>query len=118
MLPHGLTPALYSQMSNLTNAYKRSEIVGDNGLAVYSLEARVVDRPEPAESLRATVVWSAGFGAGVTLDPDAVAAFEAGDPPDPVDLVTGRPGAYLLTGRPRDRARNGCLLGHRCRCGA
>ena len=99
LLPHGLTPMLYSQMSNLTNAYKRSEMIGDDRIAVYTLEARVVDRPEPAESLRATVVWSTGFEGSVTLSPAAVADFEAGEALTPVGLVTGRPGAYLLSGR-------------------
>ena len=99
VLPHGLAPALYAQMSNLTNAYKRSELIDGDRLAVYTLEARVVDRPEPAESLRASIVWSAGFDGAVTLSPDAVGDFEAGTAAPPADLVTGRPGAYLLTGR-------------------
>ncbi len=98
VLPHGLAPNLYAQMSNLTNAYKRSEITGDGRLAVYTLEASVVDRPEPAESLRATVVWSTGLDGTVTLSPDAIADFEAGNMLQPVGLVTGRPGAYLLSG--------------------
>jgi hypothetical protein len=97
VLPHGLSPALYAQMSNLTNAYKRSQRI-DGGPAVFTLEAMVVDRPEPAESLRATIVWSTGFDGTVTLDPDAVAAFEAGEGTPGVGLVTGQPGAYLLTG--------------------
>jgi hypothetical protein len=96
LVPHGLTPGLYSQMSNLTNAYKRSETMGGGRLAVYTLEARVVDRPEPAESLRATAVWSTGLDGTVTLNPEAVAGFEAGVMLQPVGLVTGRPGAYLL----------------------
>ena len=97
LMPHGLTPVLHSQMSNLTNAYKRSEITDVGRLAVYTLESRVVDRPEPAESLRASVVWSTGLDGTVTLSPDAVAEFEAGDMPEPAGLVTGRPGAYLLS---------------------
>ncbi len=99
VLPHGLSPTLYTQMSNLTNAYKRSELIDGDRLAVYTLEARVVDRPEPAESLRASIVWSAGFDGAVTLSPEAVADFEAGAAVPPTDLVTGRPGAYLVTGR-------------------
>jgi hypothetical protein len=99
LLPHGLTPALYAQMSNLTNAYKRSEVIDpETRLAVYTLEARVVDRPEPAEALRASTVWSVGWDAGVCVDLAAVAAFEAGSAFAPHGLVTGRPGAYLLSG--------------------
>ena len=99
LLPHGLNPALYARMSNLTNAYKRSELIDlEARLAVYSLEAHVVDRPEPAEALMASVVWSTGWDAATTLDAAAVAAFEAGSPASAAGVITGRPGAYLLAG--------------------
>jgi hypothetical protein len=97
LLPAGLEPLLYARYGNLTHAYKRSELV-DAGLAVYSLEAPVSDRAEPAEVLRATVAWSSGFGGRVTLDAGAVAAFDAGCEIEPVRLLTGVPGAYLLDG--------------------
>ena len=82
VLPYGLDPSLYQGMSNLTNAYKRSEIIDtDVRLAVFSLETQVADRPEPAEVLQGSVVWSVGLdGASVTVNPDALAAFEAGRP--------------------------------------
>ena len=101
LLPFGLAPSLYERMSNLTNAYKRSEILGARGrLASYSLEARVVDRPEPAEALIASVAWSVGLDAAtVTVDPDAVEVFRAGNEPQTGALTTGRPGAYLLSSR-------------------
>ncbi len=96
LLPYGLEPTLYQRLSNLANAYKRSELV-DPRLAVYSLETPVSDRPEPEEVLRATVVWSTGLDASVVLDERAIDRFEAGDD-TPSPLVTGRPGAYLLRG--------------------
>ena len=100
VLPFGLEPSIYQALSNLTNAYKRSEIIDPaSRLAVFSLETRVADRPEPAEVLRGSVVWSVGLvDAAVTVSPDAMAAFEDGDSPDGVGLLTGRPGAYLLRG--------------------
>jgi hypothetical protein len=101
LLPYGLDPPLYQRMSNLTNAYKRSELT-DSGsrLAVFSVEAHLVDRPEPAEALFASTAWSTGFaGAAVSLDRSAIDRFVAGEPPLPVPLVTGRPGAYLLSGK-------------------
>ncbi|NNC74775.1 MAG: hypothetical protein HKN93_04610, partial [Acidimicrobiia bacterium] len=97
VLPHGLTPAVYNGMSNLTNAYKRSEVI-DGRLAIFSMEAAVVDKPEPAESLRGSVVWSMGLEqAALTLAADAIGAFEMGSPTDLVSRVTGKPGAYLLS---------------------
>jgi hypothetical protein len=100
VLPYGLDPSVYQSLSNLTNAYKRSEIIDTpSRLAVFSLETRVADRPEPAEVLRGSVVWSIGLDdASVTVSPDALAAFEAGQLDDNVSLLTGRPGAYLLRG--------------------
>jgi hypothetical protein len=102
VLPAGLDPLLYSRFSNLTHAYKRSELVDPStGLAVFSLEAPISDRAEPEEVLRATVVWSIGFdGRVVVLDAGAVAAFDVGDTDCDADrsLLTGVPGAYLLRG--------------------
>ncbi|MFO7701193.1 MAG: hypothetical protein R6W79_11390, partial [Acidimicrobiia bacterium] len=98
ILPHGLDPSLYLPMGNLTNAYKRSEMVDpDLGLAVYSLESLVSDRPEPAQALRATAVWSTGAdGAAVSLDPGAIRDFRAGEGVAGGSKTTGVPGAYLL----------------------
>ncbi len=98
LLPYGLEPSLYHRLSNLTNAYKRSELIDPaTRLAVYSLETPVSDRPEPEEVLRASVAWSVGLDGPVTLDPRAVARFEAGE--DSVgSLVTGVPGTYLARG--------------------
>ena len=101
LLPYGLEPAVYQRMSNLTNAYKRSEVLDPSTrLTVFTLESGVVDRPEPAEVLRGTSVWSLGLdGATVTVSPDAIEQFIAGDHREPVHLLTGRPGAHLLHGR-------------------
>jgi hypothetical protein len=98
VLPYGLEPTLYQRFGNLTNAYKRSELVDSTArLAVYSLESPVSDRPEPEEVLRATVVWSSGLDGPVSLDRRAISRFEAGEDLE-TTLVTGRPGAYLARG--------------------
>ena len=96
LLPYGIDPTLYQRLSNLANAYKRSELV-DQRLAVYSLETPVSDQAEPEEVLRATVVWSSGLDGSVTLDERAIERFEASEDLTSA-LVTGRPGAYLLRG--------------------
>ena len=98
ILPAGVDPLFHQTVSNLSNAYRRSEIIDPElGLAVFSLESAIVDRPEPEEVLRATVVWSSGLeSAAPTLDVDAVGALVRGAPMEPAPLVTGRAGAYLL----------------------
>ncbi len=101
ILPHGLDPATYQAMSNLTHAYKRSELTQEDGrLAIFSLESLISDRAEPAEALTATVAWSYGMdGATVGLDQAAVDQFLSGGDVAEAALVTGRPGAYLLRSR-------------------
>ena len=99
ILPYGLEPSLYQSMSNLTHAYKRSEIVDEaSRLGVFSLESRIADRPEPAEVLKGTVVWSLGLEEGVvTLASRDIDRFERGVPLEQARLLTGKPGAYLLS---------------------
>ena len=71
VLPHGLEPQTYQRLSNLSNAYKRSELIDDAGLALYSLEAPVSDSAEPRQILRTTVTWSLGLD-GATVSPHRV----------------------------------------------
>lgn len=103
LLPYGLDPTVYQRLSNLSNAYKRSELIDPVArLAVYSLETPVSDRPEPEEVLRANVAWSTGLDGPVSLDPRAIARFEAGEDMAGEDMasefVTGIPGAHLVRG--------------------
>jgi hypothetical protein len=98
ILPHGLDPSLYMTMSNLTNAYKRSELIDvDVKMAVYSLESLVTDRAEPAEALRATVAWSVGLdGAQLSLHPQSLRN-DTSNLDLEARLVTGMSGAYFLS---------------------
>ena len=99
LVPYGLEPAVQQQLSNLSNAYKRSEIIDRaTRLAAFTLEAPVSDTAEPEEVLRATVVWSTGLDGAVDLDASSLAAFETGQESEPQHLLTGRPGSYLLHG--------------------
>ena len=99
VMPAGVDALTEQIRSNLVDAYKRSEVGPLGTMAVYSLESLITDRAEPAESLTATVVWSAGFdGATIDLDNRAVRAMIDGLPRRQAQLVTGRPGAYLLRG--------------------
>ncbi len=99
VMPSGIDAQTEMTLSNLADAYKRSETGPWGSLAVFTLESLITDRAEPAEALAATVVWSAGFGdADIDLDHRAVADMLEARPRRPATLVTGRPGAYLLRG--------------------
>lgn len=61
LLPACLPLILQQTSSCLADAYKCCEVDGDSGLAMISLSSIVTDRPEPAEALRATTIWSRGL---------------------------------------------------------
>jgi hypothetical protein len=99
VLPAGVDAVTEQLTSNLVDSYKRSETGRWGTLAVYALESLITDRAEPAESLAATAVWSAGLdGVEVHLDERVVEDVRRGDVRAPVELLTGRRGAYLLHG--------------------
>ena len=53
--------ALQTTMSNLLNAYKRSELDAASGFGIFALSATLTDRVEPSESLKATMAWQVGW---------------------------------------------------------
>ncbi len=96
VLPAGAPLELHQHSSCLVDAYRRADVDPATGLAVFSLTARISDRPEPAEMLRATTVWGHGLpGAAVALSAEALAAFRRGEPVRPERVLTGRRGNYL-----------------------
>jgi hypothetical protein len=96
VLPFGAPLALYQQQSSLVDAYKRNECDPETGLAIFSLTAKIIDRAEAAEELRANVVWSHGLDRPqVSVTDDALAAFRAGERPPANELRTGARGHYL-----------------------
>jgi hypothetical protein len=61
ILPYGITYLLQIQLSTLTNAYKKNELLADAGIGIYFLSSIPTDKAEPSEGLKATTVWSAGL---------------------------------------------------------
>ena len=61
IIPNGVGEDIQSSKSNLVDAYKKSELLPDVGLGIYSLSAVIVDKAEPSECLKANIVWSYGF---------------------------------------------------------
>ena len=99
VMPAGVDLLIQQRASTLADAFKRSELDPETGLGIYALEARIGDRPEPSESLRANVVWSAGFEPDtILMGSSQIGAFRDGATPAPEPLATGERGAYLLVG--------------------
>ncbi len=96
VMPWGIGVALQQQMSNLANAYRRSELI-EPGIGIFTLEALIVDRPEPAEALRATTAWTTGLDRPqLSVDPLSLELARRGQPFQQSSLRTGRPGSFLL----------------------
>ena len=99
VMPSGIGSAFESAMSNLADAYKRAETGRWGSAAIYTLESRITDTAQPAESLSANVVWSFGDApAELLLDERAVRAEVEGRAWPATDLLFGRRGSYLRRG--------------------
>lgn len=61
ILPYGINTLLQTTKSTLVDGYKRSELVEDVGLGIYTLSSIISDKAEPSESLKSTTVWSQGL---------------------------------------------------------
>ncbi|MFZ2489700.1 MAG: hypothetical protein WAZ19_16455 [Anaerolineae bacterium] len=97
ILPAGATQLLQTTLSNLLNAYKRSELDVATGLGIFALSATLSDRAEPSESLKATVVWQTGLlAAHHLLSTTQLNAFRHGRPLSAEQDICGRPGAYFV----------------------
>lgn len=98
ILPCGAPLAMYQRQSCLVDAYKRVDVDPETRLGIFSLTAKISDRPEPAEELRASTVWCHGLpGFEVALSLDALRAFRRGEPVPGERVRTGRRGNYLVT---------------------
>jgi hypothetical protein len=60
VLPAGIDRATQNEYSTLVDGYKKTELMAGSTLALFRMEAILVDRAEPSESLRVNTVWSTG----------------------------------------------------------
>lgn len=60
ILPFGIGYDFQNEYSNLLDAYKKNEQLEDSSVGLFTLSSIPIDRAEPSEALRATVVWSVG----------------------------------------------------------
>jgi hypothetical protein len=100
LMPSGTGSRFQLEYSTLLDAYKRSELVSETGLGLFRLSAIPVDRPEPAEALRATTVWSLGLGrSSRLLSSTQVDSFRQGLPLREETDVRAERGAYFIETR-------------------
>jgi hypothetical protein len=96
LMPSGVGSQFQIDKSTLLDAYKRCELLSDTGLGIFRLSSVPVDRPEPAEALRATTVWSAGLKSRlILLSSVQLDQFRKGEQLQPETDVRGERGAYL-----------------------
>ena len=102
LLPAGVELAVQQSASSLVDAYRRCEYDPSTGIALFTLEALVSDRADPAESLRASLAWSHGLDDAlgdpvVALSDRQMRRFRSGERLAPEHLLTGRKGAFLVS---------------------
>ncbi|MGB3607951.1 hypothetical protein [Psychroserpens sp.] len=61
ILPYGVPSDTQNRVSNLVDAYKKSELEKEARLGIFALSAIIVDKAEPSEALKANIAWSSGF---------------------------------------------------------
>ncbi|MCW5552532.1 MAG: hypothetical protein KIS67_10300 [Verrucomicrobiae bacterium] len=97
LLPYGIASQFQLEKSTLVDAYKKSELLPANGLGLFTLSSIPIDRPEPAEALRATTVWSTGLRRHATLlCARQLDCFRDGQPLTTETDIRAERGAYFI----------------------
>jgi hypothetical protein len=97
IVPPNAPLALMQTSSALLDAYKWNELLAGSTLASYSLYAKLSDRAEPAESLRATTVFSVADDCqSILLSSEQLGAFRQGKTIHTEKLQRGLRGAYFI----------------------
>ena len=97
ILPAGTPRFAQTNVSNLVDAYKWSELDEQTGLAFFTLNSGITDRAEPCESLKATTVFCLGLeGQKVLLSSQQLGNFRRGVPLTQEVHKRGIRGAYMV----------------------
>lgn len=97
VLPYGVPSDLQAKASNLVDAYKRTELVAETGLAIFALSAIIVDKAEPSEALKSNVVWSFGLQKPTyLLSSLQLQKFRKGENITQEEDIKGEKGGYLI----------------------
>jgi hypothetical protein len=96
ILPANITEQSQNTFSNLLDAYKRSEVDPQTGLAIYFLNSRMTDKAEPSESLLASIVAQVGLPrADYLVSSQQLECFRLGNGTRPEADMRGKRGAYF-----------------------
>ena len=96
-MPYGVSADMQNSVSNLVDAYKRSELVKDAPLGIFALSAIIVDKAEPSEALKANIAWSLGLESpACLLSSLQLDNFRKGLPVTEETDVKGEKGAYFV----------------------
>jgi len=80
ILPAGVERKTQNEFSTLVDGYKKTELISGTSLALYRMEAILVDRAEPSESLRCNTVYGLGLSrATYELSSKCLDAFRRGE---------------------------------------
>jgi len=97
ILPYGIGSDLERSVSNLGDAYKRAEILQRSNLGIFSLSAMIVDKAEPAEALKASVVWNFGINVqSILLSNKQLRNFRNGAEVQTENDIKGEKGSYFV----------------------
>ena len=97
VLPSGINRQTQNVYSTLVDAYKHTEQVPATNLVLFRMEAIMVDKAEPSESLTCNTVYSIGTkGMTVLTSSIQLEAFRHGGDIRPEPESKGVQGAYLL----------------------
>lgn len=109
ILPANVAMATQNVFSALLDAYKRSELDPESGLAIFALNSTLTDLAEPSESLLATTVAQYGLPqANYLLSSAQLDHFRMGKSLATETEVRGRRGAYFVHARLDLAARADC----------
>jgi hypothetical protein len=97
ILPANTPSDVQNSLSCLLDAYKRSELDLESGLAIYALNSTLTDLAEPSESLLATTVFQVGLNASEYLLSSAqLDRFRTGKSIVPETETRGCRGAFFI----------------------
>ena len=95
-MPDGVELRAQQEMSNLANAYKVSEYSPDSNCALFFMNALVMDRPEPGESLYSNLVWSYYNGKKIiSVSEQDINRFADNGTLNGAHIIKGKPGCFL-----------------------
>ncbi len=98
ILPYGIDYSFQNEYSNLLDAYKKNERIEGSTLGLFILSSIPIDRAEPSEALKATTVWSTGFGNNckILVSDKQVKRFRNGESIESESDIRASRGAYYI----------------------